>query len=272
MTKSKDAISVVFNTLNYRELAETKIADFPESTPRIKRIEHGAMLAFINAFIESAYAEPKKCRVTVDTPFIEDWYVDQVLDDYRLVPNERMIPSWRSTPISLRLACMHALLSVEQGGVTYPFTVRFREDMVGQAFLNPEGPCRFFHDRIQSELNDLAPSLVWMAYEVSEDGVVHAHGAFHISGDVDEDLIKKALRDAAGFISGKEGSRQLKFSEPIPGRRAEWATYSRKDWKKSQMFFGGDAYSASQELRRAAQKLHESIRVQLNAQRRNLAA
>lgn len=269
--KIHSRISATRVILDQRTLSRAKIVDFPRTTPVEKQPDFGAMLRFLNGFVDLSKQPESRSPVTdISNPSLSPNYAEQVMDEHRLLHPFKLLPGWRHSPISIRLACMHALFSVQPLGVFKPFTLNFRGDIVDAAYKYKDGPRAFFQNRVHEHLNSLAPALFWQGFEISDQGVFHSHGGLHLAEDVPDRVILRALQSAGGAMEGKARGTQARFSEPIPNREAEWATYARKDPVNSDRLFGGSAYSGSRELRRAGREFYESVRQFLNSQRRVL--
>ena len=262
------------NTLNYSGIVRKFISDIPNSTPADKRVDFAAMLCVINASIESTKhslgASPVIVVTDITNPSLSTVLANEVMDEYRLLPPVKYIPGWRHAPVSIKLACMHALLSVQPRGVFKPFTLNFRSDIVARAFHFDKGPREYFRNRVRHHLNCLAPALFWQTYEKGEGGVIHVHGSLHLADDVPEHVIRGSLQAAGGPLEGKARGTQAVFSRPIRDCEVGWATYGRKASLQFRQLFGGDAYSASDKLRRGGRVFYESVSKFLNDQRRIL--
>jgi hypothetical protein len=267
----------IFEGPKYREIAKRQIVDFPAKTPPEKWADYAAMLCLLNGLTRSASSEECFRPVTgvtgipsLSSPTLDTVIADRVMDTHRLLPPYKLISGWRDAPITVRLACMHALVSLQPQGLFAPFTLRFREDVAARALKRNSGVCSRLHDRVYSNLRSIGTTHLWQAFECTDDGVVHSHGAFHLAGSASESVVKLALRRAGGEFPPESRARQVHFSPRDHEEPMGWATYARKNARASDVFFKGDAYASSQHLRRAAQELYESSRAYLNAQRRIL--
>jgi hypothetical protein len=133
---------------------------------------------------------------------------------------------------------MQYAANILQNGLGEAFTLNFSEEQE-QRFLESANPMRSLTLRINAELRKAGlPKLPYMvAFEVSPDGKVHAHGAFLRRGD--EEAVKMAFRKAGGIIR-KQGTaaRQLSFRSIY--NADGWDGYLKKAKNKTKRAIGVD--------------------------------
>lgn len=133
---------------------------------------------------------------------------------------------------------MQYAANILQNGLGEAFTLNFSKDQE-QRFLESANPMRSLTLRINAELRKAGLSKLpyMIAFEVSPDGKVHAHGAFLRRGD--EKAVKLAFRKAGGIIRKRgEAARQLSFRSIY--NADGWDGYLKKAKNKTKKAIGVD--------------------------------
>lgn len=141
----------------------------------------------------------------------------------------RRMPEWSRAEPFEKLAEAYSGIQ-QQGGLV--FTLRLHPD-AHTSVCGAKDPARVMSRRIQRAFRDAGLRVPYLAYslEVTPDerNELHLHGAI-LLGELDRKLVKKILREAAGFIPGRSGSRQVQikqFNMDAGGPRG-WAYYPKK--------------------------------------------
>lgn len=144
-------------------------------------------------------------------------------------PMHPTMPEWsRAAPFE-KLAEAYTVIQ-EMGGLV--FTLRLRKD-AHDSVCGSADPARVMSRRIHRAFERAGLSRPHLAFslEVTPDerNELHLHGAI-APGELDRGDIKRVLREAAGMIPTRAGSRQVqlkKFNMDAGGPRG-WALYPRK--------------------------------------------
>lgn len=137
-----------------------------------------------------------------------------------------------------------------------------------EALLRSENPMRMVSKRINDFLNraGLKEFQILMVLEVASDtNRLHMHGVF-IAGEHDSAGIAESLRNAAGRIPGKAGSRQYKEDKLFHAEG--WFKYISRDMRKTRKFLQlkekRKLVWVSHALTKPAMNHYESIRLGKN--------
>lgn len=133
---------------------------------------------------------------------------------------------------------MQYAANILQNGLGEAFTLNFSEEQE-QSFLKSVNPMRSLTGRINAELRKVRLSKLpyMVAFEVSPDGKVHAHGAYLRRGD--EKAVKLAFRKAGGIIKKRgAAARQLSFRSIY--NADGWDSYLKKAKNKTKKAIGVD--------------------------------
>lgn len=131
--------------------------------------------------------------------------------------------------------------------------------------LRSENPTRMVSKRINSFLNRVGVEdlPILMVLEVASDTKrLHMHGVF-VPSEHDSNVIADCLRDAAGRISGKSGSRQYKGEKLFNAEG--WFNYISRDMAKTRRYLelkrNNELVWVSHALTKPARAHYERIRL-----------
>lgn len=128
---------------------------------------------------------------------------------------------------------------------------------------NVTSPVRLFQNSLNRALKDagLAEIPYGLKFELSPAGRLHLHGVFE-HGDMSQEQLarlKRAFRNAAGFIKGKAGASQVKFQEITDA--AGWDRYLSKAIRKTSKHMGVERLLLiSRSLKRKTRYFYEESR------------
>jgi hypothetical protein len=133
---------------------------------------------------------------------------------------------------------MQYAANILQNGLGEAFTLNFSKEQE-ENFLKSANPMRSLTLRLNAELRKagLAKLPYMVAFEVSPDGRLHAHGAFLRRGD--EKAVKLVFRKAGGLIKKRgTAARQLSFRSIY--NADGWDRYLKKAKNKTKKAIGVD--------------------------------
>lgn len=137
--------------------------------------------------------------------------------------------AWERAEQFDRLGCAYGLIHAKDGKT---FTLRLELDALVQV-TGSRDPVRTMSRRFQRAFRRAGVSMPQLAFslEVTPDerNELHVHGALTLAG-LSPAAVKDILRDAAGVIKGRAGSRQVKLKnfDAARGGPAGWAHYTRR--------------------------------------------
>lgn len=141
----------------------------------------------------------------------------------------RKMPEWSRAQPFEKLAQAYSNIQ-KRGGLV--FTLRLHPD-AHRSVCGAKDPARAMSRRIQRAFKNAGLHMPDLAFslEVTPDerNELHLHGAI-VLGELDRKVLKKILRDAAGSIAGKSGSRQVQIKQfnMDAGGPCGWAFYPKK--------------------------------------------
>jgi len=140
-----------------------------------------------------------------------------------------IIPVWSRAEDFDRLGAAYEFIHAKGGKV---FTLRLSRDALIQVTGSAD-PVRTMTRRLQRAFARAGIPMPPIAFSVEvtpdERNQLHLHGALVLGGLLPSD-VKRVLREAAGFIEGRAGSRQVKLTnfDLASGGPVGWAYYSKR--------------------------------------------